>query len=371
MNRFFQIGLILLLPICGKAQLPSVMVDIGSLEGLELTPANVFNYRIINHDSKAKDVTITGTIRYRNSGMRASYVFDTKLYPGSNQFSTDKVRSPQWNFSVNALKELFFYYSKLPQGTYEYCVSVSLKKVNAEQYVSDPVDDCIYQTVNDIFLINLLSPDNDAKIYEHYPMLTWVVNYPFASALTYRVRVVRLKKGQNNENAITRNNPVFQDKNVLPTNLMYPVTAKPLQVFQPYVWTVDAYYKGILLGGAEPWKFTIIEDSVLKPKYVAQSYYEFEKHMGETRLYAYGVLKLKYNLDGASDTLIVRVVNKRGKEIKVPDKYIPVVNGSNYIDVDLFERASLKHNQLYTMYIKVKGKQYSVPFTYINPLYTK
>lgn len=351
------------------AQPPSVVVDLSLLTGIELTPDNVHNYRIINNYSELKDVTVSGTIRYRNSGLRASFEYTTKLYPGMNRFSSDVILNPHWRFSDNALKELFFEYGKLPQGTYEYCVSVALTKLHTENDINDPVYDCVYQTVNDIFLINLVAPEDEAELYERYPMLSWVVNYPFAHALTYRIRVAALKEGQNKESAVMRNNPVFQEKNLLPTNIIYPATAKSLELFQPYVWTVDAYYKGLLLGGAETWQFTIIEDSLLDPKYRHQSYYDFDGHIGETSLNAYGELKLKYKVDKLRDTLYIDIVNAKGKEILLPENKLGLVNGDNMIRIDLFNDVRLKHNQKYTLNATVNGKKYIIPFTYINPLF--
>lgn len=351
-----------------SAQPVSVIVNVGTLEGIEITPQNVFNYSIVNNEGRSKDVLVKGSLIYRNSPLRFTYSYKATLQPGMNSFSRDIVHDPQWFFSSTGLQELFFTYGKLPQGTYEYCVEVGLDPSKIENPYSDPVDGCIYYTVNDIFLINLVTPENDAKLYEYYPMLGWVVNYPFASELTYRVRVAELKEGQNNENAITRNNPVFQESNVFATGITYPVTAKPLQVFQPYVWTVDAYYKGILLGGAEVWKFTIIEDSLLEAVSAEQAYYDFVEHKGDTRLYAVGAVKLKYKSEQMNDTLFIRIFNEKGKEINYSQKELPLRIGDNRIDIDLFDKARVNHRKKYVVEVTTKKqKQYRVPFMYINP----
>jgi len=370
-NLVALVCLVLLIPISAPAQLGSVIVNLATLDGIELNPNNVFNFNIINNEKETRNVKVTGTIRFRQSTLNATYTFDARLYAGNNQFSINTVHNPQWSFSSNALKELFNDYGKLPQGTYEYCVSVQLQKINPENFNDNPVNDCIYQTVNDIFLINLIDPEDDAKIYEYYPMLSWVVNYPFANELTYRVRVVELKKGQNNVSAINRNNPFFQEQTVASTSIVYPVTAKPLQLFQPYIWTVDAYYKGILLGGAEAWKFTIIEDTLLKETPTVQSYFDFKKHIGEIEITALGKLKLKYHLDKPVDTLSIHVFDSKGEEIELPDKKIPLKNGNNLLDIVLHDRVYLKHNKKYNLEISVEGIQYNVPFIYVNPLFIK
>jgi hypothetical protein len=337
---------------------------------MELTPDNIFNYQVINNSGSSRDVTIHGTVRYKNSSMRFSYSFTTVLNAGVTMFSRDKATSPIWDFSSSALQELFFNYRKLPQGTYEYCVEVSVHNNSGDISGQIPINDCIYQRVDDIFLINLIDPENNAKIYEHYPMLSWIVNYPFASELSYRVRVAELKEGQSDENAITRNNPVYQDNNVLSTGIVYPVTAKPLEIFQPYVWTVDAYYKGILLGGAEVWKFTIIEDSLLKNIPREQSYYEFATHNGDTRLYAVGELKLKYLSDLADNVLSLQLLDVNDKEVKLPSNEIKLKAGDNRILIPLKDRSGVKHFKKYNLHITTKdNKSFIVPFVYVNPDY--
>ena len=85
-----------------------------------------------------------------------------KALIGYNQFSKEIVQNPQWIFSDAGLKELFNNYQKLPQGTYEYCVDITLQAVTSEQQVGQPVGACTYYTVNDLFLISLITPENDA-----------------------------------------------------------------------------------------------------------------------------------------------------------------------------------------------------------------
>lgn len=372
--RLLVMAWIICIATSANAQGPgnSIIVNLAMLDGIEINSDNVFNYQIINNSNAIREALIKGTLRYKNSPLQFSYSYKSNLQPGSNQFNRNMVISPTWSFSNSALRELFLNYNKLPQGTYEYCVTVTLKEINPENFVDAPVDGCIYQTVNDIFLINLVDPESDAKIREFYPMLSWIVNYPFASELTYRIRVAALNKGQNNENAITRNNPVYQDNSITSTNVLYPATAKPLVKFQPYVWAVDAFYRGILLGGSEAWRFTIVDDSLLSVPPSVQSYYDFQNHKGETSIEAVGTLKLRYVSDRPNDTLYVSLFDKKGKHIELEQKYFPMANGDNRIDIEFFEKVSLVHNRLYELRATNKeGKEFKIPFTYTNPLFLK
>ncbi|MDI9320442.1 MAG: hypothetical protein QM530_08230, partial [Phycisphaerales bacterium] len=139
-----------------------------------------------------------------------------------------------------------------------------------------------------------------------------------------------------------------------------------------YVWTVDAYYKGILLGGAEVWKFTIVEDSELVAVPKEQSYYEFEKHQGDTRLYAVGNLKLKYISDLNADTLSAKIINASGETVGPKNNQYPMILGDNRIVFEIYDKINLKHKEKYTLLLTRRDqKTFPVPFTYINPLYIK
>ncbi len=352
-----------------SAQIPAMVVNLAMLEGQDLTPDNIFNIQIISNESVSKRVTVMGTISYKRAIHNIRYTYTTTIQPGVNSLSKDVVGHPDFVYSSTALKELFQNYHKLPQGTYEYCVSIAFEKNKSEQLLGDPVVSCIYQTVNDIFLINLVAPEDDAEIYEHYPMLSWVVNYPFASELQYRLRVAERKEGQNKQSAINRNNPVYKDKHVFATSQIYPVTARPLKTHQPYVWTVDAYYKNILLGGAEVWQFTIVEDDTTKVPDANTSYVDVRKDRGFNMIYAKGELKLKYFLgEKEVDTIKMSITKPNGKNINMVQPEWVVKYGDNRMVIPFREDYNLKHKKDYKLeFTNGKGKKYMLLFKYINP----
>lgn len=355
------------------AQELKMTVNLSTVDGIEISPDNIFNFQIISNESRTRNVSITGTLIYRNSKLRMSYSFSAMIHPGMNSFSKSVVTAPQWSFSDNALRELFFDYKKLPQGTYEYCVEIGLDRKLSEEQLPIPVGECVYYTVNDVFLINLITPENDAELYEYNPLLSWMVNFHAPGLLTYKLRLTDVKEGQNNQSAINRNNLIYKENNVISTSQIYPVTAKPLKAFQPYVWTVDAYYKGILLGGAEPWRFTIIEDSFLEasiPKDVPYLDIRLEKVIDP--VFAIGKLKMKYELrDLKVDTLQLRLVSD-GKEIKLKNNKIETRAGDNRLELDLTSAPRLRHFKIYTMYINnLQGEKFTVSFRYVNPDFVK
>jgi hypothetical protein len=357
------------------AQVNAIVADLATIDGIEITPDNMFNYRINNQSSQTKQVEVNGRVVYRKSALSFTYKFNTTVQPGINNISRAVIPNPGFSFSEPGLKDLFMTYNKLPQGTYEYCVSIRTLGAGAESAdVSDAA--CVYQTVEDMFLINLVTPENDAKIYEYNPMLAWVVNYPFASELTYKLRVAELKQGQNPQSAITRNNPVYKDDHVMTTGTIYPVTARPLQKWQPYVWTVDAYYKGILLGGAEVWKFTIIEDSVFKPGDVQISFIDISIEEGKIGYSTSKEIKLKYNEQNfIAQEFIIQYSKGDDVENWKDLAEWKIASGENYVTKNI-EQLNFKHNEQFNVRIINKSdlSLVSVPaikFKYINPIYVK
>ena len=228
-------------------------------------------------------------------------------------------------------------------------------------------EECLYYRSEDIFLINLIYPDDKEKIKEFNPMLSWVANYAFANELTYRIRVAEIKQGQNPVNAVMRNEPMYDENNLMQNSIIYPVYAKPLQVNQPYAWTVDAYYKGILLGGAETWQF-IIPDTTPVQITGSRSYIDVKREHGTVQLYALGDLKLKYQLEKfRSDTLVLQLFHE-DKKIELKQNKLNAIYGDNRYTLDLLQ-SNLKHMGSYKLLIRSTntGECYALPFKYVNP----
>jgi len=371
---FLTTKVILLVALCltgaataGHAQEP--VVEMSALDGVDITPDNIFSFGVQSFAPGAVDVTIRGVLRYRNSDLKIDYEFTTKLQPGMNLFSRDKVHT-SLRYSSGGLRELFEQHRMLPFGTYQYCVSVA--PATGENNAKD-ASECVFRQSEDQFMITLVEPENKAKIYEYNPVLSWLATYSFSGALTYRIRVAEIKEGQNTASAIARNNPVYEEKNLTGNSIVYPVYAKPLKAFQSYAWTVDAYYKGILLGGAEPWRFIIIEDSLLKEVPHDPGYIELNVEKGNSVFYAVGELKLKYiEKNRKSQTIHFTLTDQNNKAVKLRENEWKVSIGDNRITIPFHEVINLKHWKYYKITAETEtGQVYTIPFRYVNPLYLK
>lgn len=351
-----------------NATAQNIIVNLATLEGVDITPDNIWGFQIQSMESNDLRCKIEGTLRYKNSEHNIRYSFDYTIKPGLNLFTADRIH-PTWSFSSQGLRELFMDYKVLPEGTYQYCVKVTPQNVQAELPSNGILEDCLYKQSKDLFSINLIEPEDDAKLYEFNPLFTWVGTYPFQSVLTYRIRIAEVKDGQNQENAVVRNNPIYSENNLLQSTMAYPVYGKPLQLWQPYAWTVDAYYKGILLGGAQPWKFTIVEDSLYKSIPKETSYLDVRREQGDVAVYAVGKLKLKYILEEArQDTLGLILTDEKGNAVKFKTNRLDARAGDNRYEIDFKEDDFLKHGKTYRLQISSgKGSHYTLKFKYFNP----
>jgi hypothetical protein len=369
-HNFFKRFVLSLLLLCGVFHTHAqqrMVLNLGMVDGVALSKTNLFDYQVISSLGSSRTATLNGQIRYRNMPYTVGYSIDLSIQPGVNNIREAAERA-RMTYSSGAMKELFEQYGKLPEGIYEYCVTLTLNNNGSGETAKETYQECVYGRGTDVFLINLVDPEDKARLYEYNPMLSWTVNYPFASALSYKLKVVELKQGQNAINAVKRNNAVYEEKGLMQLSQTYPVYARPLQLNHTYAWTVDAYYKDILLGGAEAWTFTIVEDTLLKAVPKEVSYYDFVKHIGETKLYAIDTLKLKYQTYYADDTMKYQVVNEKGKEVMSGN--FSCKSGLNYWNLGLTDKGKFNHMKTYFIYLTDRNrKKYTVPFIYINSLY--
>ena len=71
----------------------------------------------------------------------------------------------------------------LPFGTYQYCVT--LNENGGGDGGSKGGGDCLYRRSEDQFMISLVDPENDAKLYEYNPVLSWIATYSFSDLVAY------------------------------------------------------------------------------------------------------------------------------------------------------------------------------------------
>lgn len=350
-----------------------ITVNLSMLEGLDITPNNLFNYDIHSGMTHSIPCEVEGEIRFRQTEHYIKYRYTVALNPGINHLGAKNIY-PTWTFSSPALRELFEQYHVLPQGTYQYCVRMTTRAIGYEAGVQQ-VDDCVYHQSPDLFSITLVDPADESRINEFHPLLSWVATYPFPSSLTFGIRIAEIRKGQSTEAAIARNNPIYAEKNLHINSLSYPIYGRPLELWQPYAWTVDAYYKGILLGGAQPWQFTIVEDSLMETKPLETAYIDVNVDEGHNRYPAVGKIKLKYREQDFLENEIQLILIRKGEEKKDSERLWSISGGINFHTYDL-QDSKLRAGEEFELALIFKNHRRRavkqvIKFKYINPDHVK
>jgi len=228
--------------------------------------------------------------------------------------------------------------------------------------------DCSFNRADELFLLNLVEPVDEAKLSESFPLFSWMANSPLMNELQYKIRVVEIRDGQRKENAIMRNRPVYEQKGLRILTQNYPVTARSLEYFQPYAWTIDAYYRNIHMGSAETWEFVLIDQELMEGIPKNPPYLNIANEKGGSKTYAIGELKLLYNLRNRASDNLKLTLSFEGKVIKLKKNELKVFRGENKFEVQLDESPKLKHLKMYNLNIKnALGLEFEILFQYINP----
>lgn len=340
------------------------VLNLATLSGQNISKSQLHNFTIYNNTSRSEKLIVRGHVRLRQGAASVKYQYQATLKPGANQMA-HLARSIVYTYSSSSLEKLFKQHGILPNGEYEYCVDLFEPGGEGLDALGS---DCIYDENQDLFLINLMEPEDKAKLSELYPMFSWTVNSPLISELTYKLRVAEIKDGQRPTNAIMRNRPVYEQGGLRFPTQNYPVTAKSLEYFTPYAWTVDAYYKDILMGSAETWQFVILNDSLMEGIPRDMPYLDIVREQGKSSVYAIGKLKLRYQLKEAKkDKLTIRLY-QGDKLVKVKPNVFNADLGDNRYDIDFYSRNRLKHLKMYRLLITNKqGRNFEVNFKYVNP----
>jgi hypothetical protein len=368
MKQKLKLFVFLLVGLSGQvnAQTNQLQIIMDEIESSQIDSKSIFNYHFLNLGEQIQNCSVVGEIRFRGNNSFIKYSYTSNINKGDNSFASLTVK-PLFTYSDNNIKKLFEQYHTLPSGSFSYCIYI-YQRASLEQNQNLIAEDCIYGNNINSLLINLVNPEDKAKLSEQYPMFNWIVNSNIQSELDYRLRVTDLKDGQNPQNAILRNRAILDEKGIKGFQLVYPINSPLLEKWQYYVWTVDAYYKNLLLGSAETWKFVLVDDSItdIVPKEV--SYLELNIENGSNLQLIPGILKLKYIENKVrNNKLTIRILNENHKllgDLKVWD----VVYNENFKEFDLTKNAIFKHRKVYFIQITDEsGNSFTVKLKYFNP----
>jgi hypothetical protein len=97
----------------------------------------------------------------------------------------------------------------------------------------------------------LMSPRDDENVTAESPQFRWTRPMRLQRAVTYRVRVTEVLKGQNDEDAINKNRAWHEESGLNRIDLRFPVSARKFEKGMRYAWQVEAMSDGKVLAKSE------------------------------------------------------------------------------------------------------------------------
>lgn len=344
----------------------SVTIQVVSVNPFQLKYDDLYDIEINNDGASYSNVNISGRLYFSASKVSISFTKTMPLPKGKTTLSRQNF-TPQLTFSDNNLKTLYNA-NIFPNEDFEYCVELA-EKATAESNRNILASDCIYDKADNGILLNLIDPDDNAKISDLNPALSWNMSSVLPN-IQYRLRLAELREKQTANQAVLRNPLLVDMSSIGATTQQYPFSAPALQYWTKYGWTVDAYLGNILMASAESWQFAIVDDSIVAsiPKDIG--YLDIRKDLLLKNLYAVGKLKISYKLDQLKqDNLKCILTDNEKSNIDLKQQAIVNVKyGDNFFEFDFKDKIKLKHLHQYRITVtNSEGQSYPVDFLYFNP----
>ncbi|UCG43221.1 MAG: hypothetical protein JSU73_00990 [candidate division WOR-3 bacterium] len=208
----------------------------------KLGTENLWWVDVYNPDSVLHNRWFKGEVSERKAGRvfwATTWPFDVELGRTTFRLADIKVRDqeakPGYEFFVLRTGEL-------PEGEYSYRVLL----------MPDNVGDSYTTRVERPGPPRLMLPRDDEDVRARFPQFSWTRPMPVPrSAVTYRVRIAEVLKGQTDEEALKANPFWFETSGLSRVSLRFPVSGRMFDKGRRYAWQVDAMSGMKVLGTSE------------------------------------------------------------------------------------------------------------------------
>lgn len=363
----FYVLLACFLMLLKPARAQQVEFIFNRVNDISLSEQELMQSRIRLVGSQSVLVVVEAILKHQEAGIVARFqIPSARLVPGENLLSNMfRQGGGTVTYTNNDFKDISSFTGVYPSGMYEWCLNLEL------QY--DPVvfvSDCgLFQKLEE-FNIWLEFPENKAELEDKSPLFSWgssALGGGYGD-LRYHILVVELFPGQSLQEAVKRNMPLMQLRDEVMTTAYYPVTSRPLEIGKRYAWQVSASKGKFLLGSTSVWEFTLLEDSLIIDVNKDQPHVDLNNFVVGEQIYAVGEIKLRYYEQRSADTLHLKLLDEKEKQIELPAKEMSLRMGENRFTLELDDKIRLKHGARYTLHVLYKNKLTKVPFMYVDPM---
>lgn len=326
----------------------------GYLKGLSLI-------QILNNSAE----NYVGSLQVEVKSLSGSGSFLQMLVPsvsimrGNNVVPAARFAAATTTYGTNEEGNYTRQTGMMPEGELEYCFKLV---VTHKDRPNEVFENC-YVTTNTLSSpMRLVAPVDGDQFCEKRPRFSWQPPLPLPPGARFHIKLVNMKEGQSQAEALLVNNPVFYQTNINGFVMPYPLGVPDLKEGETYVWQVSAVTKGVQ-SLSEVWTFTVACE---KPDSSKASYRELKAaddggylHTGNTLRFAvynaYQETNLQYRITDLSDP---------AKMIK-NTPVLRLHKGANNLSIDLRKIPGLESDSEYMLNVVLpNGKKVAVRFKY-------
>lgn len=311
-------------------------------------------FTVLNPSDKAEEVLLFGELKQGQGGKVLASFTSSKvvLNAGMNTFTEASLRLADLNFTESQTGASMRAGRSLPAGSYVACIQVkaengtilgtSCREVGLTPF-SPPL---------------LVHPANGGSIAEKQPLFSWmpVVMEGGNSEVEYELSLYEIREDQNKTEAIARNRPIYRDRVLGISQLVYPTTGRNLKEHINYVWQVKAYYKGYYLGASELFRFNI--GAGLSTEKVSDTLYiQLDPHKIQAMQACGAVLKVSCKHYVPNEEVQVLLQERTGEKHSLSTGQYRREEDSGLIFINLSELDFVEDGERYCLQLKRQNNQ--------------
>jgi hypothetical protein len=289
--------------ICPNFDQAQVIVTLFQPPPNQWNVADLWNLSLTNPTSTSHQIFLYGTVESDNdgvifSGTSAEFNLAANF---SGRIPVQNLEPADVGYANGEYEETVRRTGMLPEGTYTICITV--KEVISDKELGKT---CIKQPIMHPSPPQLVSPIDESIVKESLPSFVWIPPAPLTGVgnVLYTLRIVELLDGQVPIEAMDANPAFYTDKNIMSTNQLFPISARPFVIGNNYAWQVTAISskQHFEIGKSEVWSFTYGGEVKSEKKQCDLYKKELkESRRGDTIFYA---IKVSNKYSGKSEELI-------------------------------------------------------------------
>lgn len=308
-------------------------------------------------DIKTGQKVLTGTSRL------------VSLSKGARQLRINDLSPVQYNYTSADMISDRTSNGLLPIGRYQVCYTLILLDIHKNGLPAQ--EECIPAEVQPLNPPQLSYPANKDTIITNYPLMQWLPPAPINlfNDLNYQLVLVEINKGQNVNDAVQKNTPIYTQDRIKDLFLNYSSATSALENGKTYGWQITAKNGNNYAEKTEAWQFTVKKDSATI--ILDNEAYPALKQ-GTTGAYyiCQGKIRFSYNNEISDSSIQVQFYeSKNENRSPVLQRELKLQRGQNYLDMSINGNRVFKDGSEYIMEIVNSKKElWSLRFKYQTPV---